>query len=172
MPCTRPNAEAKTGFIPQCNAKQEYTSMPNIVWSPQLVIGNPKIDSEHKELIRIANALLRSMNEGRSKNDFSKILHELREYTVFHFNNEEELMHAMNYPDIRKHVDEHTELKRKVKDLQRDVFLGQDVDFVRLREMLKEWLVGHILECDLKIKAFLLAQDEARKSAPEPAEQR
>jgi hemerythrin-like metal-binding protein len=145
--------------------------MSNIVWSPQLATGNPKIDSEHKELIRIANALLRSMSEGRSKNDFSKILHELREYTVLHFNNEEEFMRSVNYPDIRKHMDEHTELKRKVKDFQRDLFLGQDVDFVRLREMLREWLVGHILECDLKIKTFLLAQAESRKSPPEPKEQ-
>jgi hemerythrin-like metal-binding protein len=142
--------------------------MPNIVWSPQLVIGNAKIDGEHKELIRIANALLRSMSEGRSKNDFSKILHELREYTVFHFNNEEEFMRSMNYPDIRKHMDEHTELKRKVKDFQRDIFLGQDVDFVRLREMLKGWLVGHILECDLKIKTFLLAQTESSGAGATP----
>lgn len=147
--------------------------MPNIVWSPQLVIGNPKIDEEHKELIRIANALLRSMNEGRSKNDFSKILHELREYTVFHFNNEEEFMRSVNYPDLRKHMDEHTELKRKVKDFQRDLFLGEGADFVRLREMLKGWLVGHILECDLKIKSYLFAQTASREpaSAPGPTEQ-
>lgn len=147
--------------------------MPNIVWSSQLVIGNPKIDSEHKELIRIANALLRALNEGRNTNDFSKILHELREYTVFHFNNEEEFMRSIKYPDLNTHMDEHTELKRKVKDFQRDLFLGQEVDRTRLREMLKEWLVGHILECDLKIKNYLSPQARPQESgaAPEASEE-
>ena len=142
--------------------------MPNIVWSSQLVIGNPKIDSEHKELIRIANALLRALNEGRNKNDFSKVLHELREYTVSHFNNEEEFMRSIKYPGLNAHVDEHTELKRKVKDFQRDLFLGQDVDRARLREMLKEWLVGHILECDLKIKNYLTLQAQSQESGSDP----
>jgi hypothetical protein len=50
----------------------------NIVWSDTLSIGKAEIDAEHKQLIRIANSLLRAMQEGRNKNDFAKILHELR----------------------------------------------------------------------------------------------
>lgn len=137
--------------------------MPNIVWSPQLAIGNPKVDDEHKELIRIANAVLRALNEGRDKAEFGKLLHALREYTVFHFNNEEEFMRSINYPDIRRHMDEHTELKRKVKDFQNELFHGQKIDVNRMRDMLKEWLVGHILNCDLKIKTFLALQDNSQK---------
>lgn len=132
--------------------------MPNIVWSPQLAIGNPKIDDEHKELIRIANSVLRALNEGRDRAEFGKLLHALREYTVLHFNNEEEFMRSINYPDILQHMDEHTELKRKVKDFQNELFRGQKINVTRMRDMLKEWLIGHILNRDIKIKTFIAYQ--------------
>jgi len=133
--------------------------VPNIVWSDTLSIGKTEIDAEHKQLIRIANSLLRAMQEGRNKNDFAKILHELREYTVFHFNNEEEYMRSIGYPDLNKHMEEHNILKRRVKDFQHSVFIGENVEFGLLREMLKDWLVGHILSCDLLIKEYLASKD-------------
>lgn len=133
--------------------------MPNIVWSETLSIGKMEIDAEHKQLIRIANSLLRAMQEGKNKNDFAKILHELREYTVFHFNNEEEYMRSIGYPDLNKHIDEHNILKKRVKDFQHSVFIGDKVQFDALREMLKDWLVGHILSCDLLIKEYLASNN-------------
>lgn len=133
--------------------------MPNIVWSETLSIGKMEIDAEHKQLIRITNSLLRAMQEGRSKNDFAKILHELREYTVFHFNNEEEYMGSIGYPDLNKHIEEHNRLKKRVKDFQHCVFIGDKVECDALREMLKDWLVGHILSCDLLIKEYLASKN-------------
>jgi hemerythrin len=120
---------------------------------------NAEIDAEHKQLIRIANSLLRAMQEGRNKNDFAKILHELREYTVFHFNNEEEYMRSIGYPDLNKHVEEHNILKKRVKDFQHCVFIGDKVEYDALREMLKDWLVGHILSCDLRIKEYQMPKN-------------
>lgn len=134
--------------------------MPNIVWSETLSVGRMEIDTEHKQLIRIANSLLRAMQEGRKKNDFAKILHELREYTVFHFTNEEEYMRSIDYPDLARHMEEHNILKRRVKDFQHSVFIGEKVEFGPLREMLKDWLVGHILSCDLLIKGYLASKNE------------
>ena len=133
--------------------------MPNIVWSETLLIGKLEIDAEHKQLIRIANSLLRAMQEGRNKNDFAKILHELREYTVFHFNNEEEYMRSIGYPDLNKHIEEHNILKKRVKDFQHSVFIGDKVEYDALREMLKDWLVGHILSCDLRIKEYQMPKN-------------
>jgi len=134
-------------------------NVPNIVWSETLAIGKMEIDAEHKQLIRIANSLLRAMQEGKNKNDFAKILHELREYTVFHFNNEEEYMRSIGYPDLNKHIDEHNILKKRVKDFQHSVFIGDKVQYDALREMLKDWLVGHILSCDLLIKEYLASNN-------------
>lgn len=134
--------------------------MPNIVWSETLSVGRMEIDAEHKQLIRIANSLLRAMQEDRNKNDFAKILHELREYTVFHFANEEEYMRSIDYPDLGDHMEEHNILKRRVKDFQHSVFIGETVEFGLLREMLKDWLVGHILSCDLLIKGYLASKNE------------
>jgi len=133
-------------------------NVPNIVWSETLLIGKMEIDAEHKQLIRIANSLLRAMQEGRSKNNFSKILHDLREYTVFHFTNEEDYMRLIGYHDLNKHIEEHNILKKRVRDFQHSVFIGDKVECDALREMLKDWLVGHILSCDLLIKEYLASK--------------
>jgi hemerythrin-like metal-binding protein len=131
--------------------------MAQITWTEQLRIGNPSIDTEHQKLIQIANSLLDVMKNGLPKSEFVKILSELREYTVFHFTNEEEYMRSINYPGLNHQIDEHNQLKRRVKDLQSAVFRGEKISHDELRAMLKEWLVGHILNSDLKIRDFVLA---------------
>lgn len=127
-------------------------------WTEELSVGNAGVDEEHKRLLHIANSLLAAMEKGRPKNEFAKILHELREYTVFHFNNEEDYMRSIGYPELPAHVEEHEKLKRRVKDLQQSVFLGEKVDVKLLKEMLRDWLIGHILSCDLLIKGYLASR--------------
>lgn len=137
--------------------------MPQIVWTDQLSIGNSAIDAEHQKLIQIANALIEAMKNDLPKPEFVKILHELREYTVFHFNNEEQYMRGIKYPGLNQQIDEHNQLKWRVKDLQSSVFRGEKISHDELRATLKEWLVGHILNSDLKIRDFVLAQKTAPK---------
>jgi len=137
--------------------------VPNIVWSETLSVGKMEIDAEHKQLIRITNSLLRAMQDGRNKNDFAKILHELREYTVFHFANEEEYMRSIGYPDLASHMEEHNILKKRVKNFQHAVFIGENAESGPLREMLKDWLVGHILSCDLRIKEYQMLRNVERE---------
>lgn len=43
---------------------------------------------------------------------------------------------------MNKHMEEHNILKKRVKDLQHSVFIGENMKFGRLREMLKDWLMG------------------------------
>jgi hemerythrin-like metal-binding protein len=131
--------------------------MPQIAWSDQLSVGNPTIDAEHQKLLQIANTLIEAMNNGLPKPEFVKILSELREYTVFHFNNEETYLRGIKYPELNQQIDAHNQLKRRVKDLQSAVFRGEKISHDELRAMLKEWLVGHILNVDLKIRDFALA---------------
>ena len=139
--------------------------MSKIVWSDELSISNLKIDDQHKKLIDIANNLLQAIHNNASKKEFSTILHDLREYTVSHFNDEEEYMKSIGYPNLNQHVEEHQQIKRKVKDFQHSVFLGENVDKNLLREMLKNWLIEHILNCDLQIKEFINSQNSEKTSS-------
>lgn len=135
--------------------------MSQIVWTDQLRVGNAAIDTEHQKLIHICNALIDAMQHGLPKPQFTKILSELREYTVFHFNNEEEYMRSIKYPGLNQQIDEHNQLKRRVKDLQSSVFRGEKISHDELRATLKEWLIGHILNSDLKIRDFLQAHSSS-----------
>jgi hemerythrin-like metal-binding protein len=138
--------------------------MSNINWSDELSISNFKIDEQHRKLIDIANNLLQAIHKNAPKKEFSTILHGLREYTVFHFNDEEEYMKSIGYPYLNQHVDEHMQIKKKVKDFQHSVFVGDYIDKNLIREMLKSWLIDHILNCDLKIKEYINSKESEKNS--------
>jgi hemerythrin-like metal-binding protein len=155
-PCAR-GAGGSSFCSPIIILEAQGVFMPQIFWTDQLSIGNAAIDTEHQKLLQIANALIEAMKNDLPKPEFVKILHELREYTVFHFTNEEEYMRSIKYPDLNEQIDAHNQLKRRVKDLQSAVFRGEKISHDELRAILTEWLVGHILNVDLKIRDFVLA---------------
>ena len=97
-------------------------SQPRIIWNEQLSVGVAIIDSQHKELIRIANLLLDGVARGDGRDAVDMVVKKLREYTVFHFNSEEGLMEDIRYPDRHVQAREHHRLKKEVKDFQRQLY--------------------------------------------------
>ncbi len=96
--------------------------MHQLKWNKELSVDVPLIDDQHKELIRIANGLIKGISRGCTPNTINNVLGKLREYTVFHFNSEEKLMEEVRYPDRGEHEIEHRRLKTSVKDFQRRIY--------------------------------------------------
>lgn len=137
--------------------------MPKILWNPTLSLGIESIDSEHQRLIEISNRLLASAKNGKMLE--SKLLfHELREYTVTHFKNEENYMLRVKYPGLWKHKIEHAELKRSVKLFQDNIYRQNKIHAGEVCEFIKHWLIDHVLYTDMDIKKFLAQETEVTKS--------
>lgn len=132
--------------------------MGKIVWSDALSLGNETIDSEHKRLIKIANAIIRLAREDMGKKKIINAMQYLREYTVFHFQNEEKFMSQIQYPLSDAHSAEHAELKHQVKSYQYALFHSVVITGDELLDFMKKWLIDHILNSDLKIKEFQIEQ--------------
>ena len=66
--------------------------MQKIEWTEELEVGVEMIDSQHHALIDIANNVIEAVENGEDKEAVDKTITKLREYTVFHFNEEEKLM--------------------------------------------------------------------------------
>lgn len=138
--------------------------MPKLEWNDSLSLGIYRIDSQHMQLIEVANDFLDSARQGHDQEAVQKTLARLREYTVNHFRDEEAYMKEIHYPRRGEHEGEHRNLVHRVKQFQRDLYKHRDITIDTLRDFLREWLVGHIINSDLKIAEWLRAEEE-RKAA-------
>jgi len=121
-----------------------------ISWSSKIETGIKKFDDQHKELVRLLNKFYSAINEGRSKSVLGEILKELANYTVYHFQSEEEAFRQFNFPEKDEHIRIHKDLVNQVVKIIKDFEAGKDVVSVNLLQFLKEWVVKHIMGDDMK----------------------
>ncbi|WP_281761027.1 bacteriohemerythrin [Pseudodesulfovibrio nedwellii] len=138
--------------------------MNKLEWSPELSVGQKDVDEQHKELIRIANGLINAVSIGRGKRTIQNVVQKLREYTVFHFSNEEGMMEQMRFPERGQHAAEHLRLKLLVKNYQRKLYKNENVNAEEVLDFMKDWLLGHILTFDRGFATYIVAFNEAEKA--------
>lgn len=117
-----------------------------IPWEKQYEIGIPKVDGEHQELLSKINTLITCMN---TKRGIEKAFAELKQYTVFHFDEEEEYMRSINYPSYESHKRVHEKLLSTVGKFEADLKSGK-LERDKLASFLKNWLFTHIMGIDTK----------------------
>jgi len=127
------------------------------LWDDSYVLGNEKVDRQHRQLFDLVNTLVHNIDDGSDSEKVKKSLDFLVNYTVQHFNDEEELQISSKFPGYESHKKMHEDFKLVVVDLvQRfndtgsSAALGEDI-----RTIVVKWLVDHILTEDKKIGIHL-----------------
>lgn len=125
--------------------------MSELVWKSEYAIGHFQTDNEHKELISLANKVIRFANNGEDIRNIRDALKTLRQYTLIHFRNEEDYMERIGYPDIKQHQECHEELVARMNEV---ITNNTNVnDLVHgLKRLMVLWVIEHIIHEDLKIK--------------------
>ncbi|WP_320006516.1 bacteriohemerythrin [Maridesulfovibrio sp.] len=129
--------------------------MGRVEWNDGLNLGIKKIDEQHKELVGIINGVLEAFESGETDTAIDKLLKQLKEYTVHHFNAEEKYMEEIEYPWLSEHKRMHASLKQSVKSLQAARFHMEKVSVKDVKVLLSSWLIEHILRVDYKILKFM-----------------
>lgn len=128
--------------------EEARTVLPLIEWNDSLSVEIDSIDDQHKKLLEILNALHDPNLLSQGPEKVQAILNELVEYTVYHFNHEEELMRRHQYPDIENHLAAHRTLVEQVGKFQADFQAGKAKLSGELFKFLRSWLNGHIRGTD------------------------
>jgi hemerythrin len=136
--------------------------MQGLTWSGKLEVGISKIDDQHRTLVDIANRVVQAVQEKLGTLGVDEIVKELREYTVVHFQDEEEQMDLLQYPGRGAHHLEHERLKQQVKQWQRDIYLKEMLTVDEVLVFLRSWLLDHILHSDMAFKSWLAENNPAR----------
>ncbi len=132
--------------------------MSLINWDDSYSVHIKKIDEQHKGLVKLVNELHDAMSQGAANDVLNKVLNSLVDYTIIHFNTEEELLKTYNYPDHQTHKAEHDKLTEQVKDFQVKFQEGKSTITYELMDFLSDWLINHILDSDKKYVSYLTSR--------------
>jgi hemerythrin-like metal-binding protein len=125
---------------------------PYIAWKAEYSVGEPSLDAQHRQIIEFINELHVSMQRGVAHQAIRPFLDQLVQYTVNHFQAEEKLMAARQYPDFVPHQALHEKMRQRTMALRNNANLVTGRD---LLVFLKEWWCNHIQEQDKKYTPYL-----------------
>ena len=123
-----------------------------IVWKSFYGVGDAILDSQHKQILAIISDLYTAIGEGRDQALLKPLLDRLHEYTISHFDYEEQVMQDHAYAAFAEHKTLHDWLRRRTVELRAHMNLVTGPD---LLHFLKEWWVGHIQSQDKQYAPYL-----------------
>jgi hemerythrin len=135
--------------------------MEEYQWDGSLETGHKLIDEQHKQLFAAINELLETCRAGKGKEELSKSLDFLTNYTIKHFFEEEQIQQKYQYPEYPNHKQYHDGFKAAVRDLTvRLIMKGASDELIsELREKVGDWLVNHIKIHDFRLAKYLKEKD-------------
>ncbi len=125
-----------------------------ITWDLSYSVGIDKIDNQHKKLVEIINVLFESFSNGKAERIVSDVIHELVEYTEYHFKIEEDLFTEHNYPDKEDHILKHKQFVDQVIEWKTKLSEGDNNVHYELINYLKTWLLEHIKGDDVSYSQY------------------
>jgi hemerythrin len=135
--------------------------MEEYQWDGSLETGHKLIDEQHKQLFVAINELLETCRAGKGKEELSKSLDFLTNYTIKHFFEEEQIQQKYQYPEYPNHKQYHDGFKAVIRDLTvRLIMKGASDDLIaELREKIGDWLVNHIKIHDFRLAKYIKEKD-------------
>lgn len=130
-------------------------------------VGVPAVDHDHKVLIGLINGLGEAT---RGDHDVTQViagaLATLIAYTQYHFEREEKMMEACDYPDLETHREEHNALTAEVMALKERFLSGEsDLTIEGMLVFLTGWLNHHILLQDMEYRSYAEGNPAAEAAA-------
>lgn len=139
----------------------KLTPADPFAFTARYLTGIDQIDDEHRHLfdiIRETNALIHNDLLHDKYDEIVHLLDELREYTKYHFNHEEDYMEKIGYPELDAQLRAHTAFVDKLMNINLEeldkIDNYQQEYLLELIHFLAGWLINHILKMDTKIGAF------------------
>ena len=129
---------------------------PIACWQQEYVTGNSQVDGQHQQIFELVNALHDAVVTRKNLYTLQELLGYLANHTIEHFQTEESLMMAVDYPDYDRHKQTHDHLLAKIDNLLLK-FRDRDTRVIttEITQFLVEWLAHHIKGEDQKMIQFL-----------------
>jgi len=124
-------------------------------------VGEKSIDAEHDLQMQLLDSLSQAIQRGGELSPMKYILEQFIEFSDMHFLSEQLVMRLHGYPGYEPHLEEHTRLMKKVREIRANLMKGEHEPSLVLVKELREWLVQHIASEDTAFGVFLKAKEGA-----------
>jgi hemerythrin-like metal-binding protein len=128
--------------------------MEIINWKNEFSVGVKEMDEQHKKLLGMINRLIEEQHTLTDPRTIADLLTEMTDYAQVHFRAEEFLMAEYGYEQIGAQEKQHQAFIDKTISFYSATDIGPNILSVALLDYLGTWLVGHILQEDMKYKNF------------------
>lgn len=129
--------------------------MAYLEWEDKYKVHHEEVDRQHQHLFDLLNRLYDSVMEGSERGTLGEILNDLIEYTVYHFQIEEDLFKTIHYPKSEEHKQIHDDLTQTAVELQEKFSEGSATISFETLDFLRDWLTRHTLEEDQEWGRFI-----------------
>jgi hemerythrin len=127
-------------------------------WNEGLSVHIPEIDAEHQQFIRLVNELNEAIIGRMDVEEIKKRMQSLLDDAVKHFAHEEVLFREWGYPEADEHAIKHAHaldyLSQILGHFERG---GVDYEWIEAGLKVKEALIGHMLNEDMKYRDYCLS---------------
>jgi hemerythrin len=124
-------------------------------WDKKYEIGIPEIDEQHQHLFVLGNqiyALLKDSLRVDKYDEIVTLIHELREYSKYHFSAEEAIMLKIKYRGYFKQKTQHDDFIAVLDSIDLNAIDNdQDKHIEKLLGVVFDWVLEHIIKDDTQI---------------------
>jgi len=124
-------------------------------------VGEKMIDAEHDLQMQLLDSLSQAIQRGGEISPMKYILEQFIEFSDMHFLSEQLVMRLHRYPGYEPHLEEHTRLMKKVREIRANLIKDERQPSLALVEELRTWLIEHIATEDAAFGTFLKAKEGA-----------
>ncbi len=135
----------------------------SVQWTPDLTIGNPTIDRQHRELFACVNEFVEAVRHSPSASHIESVIAFLDKYVHEHFNAEEEYMKEAGYPFLAEQEAQHRRFSKYFSRLKQEIdeefSSGREFLCFRIQIFVLDWLVNHTSKLDRHFAKHLRFQN-------------
>jgi hemerythrin len=133
------------------------TSPWRLEWNEGLSVHIPEIDAEHRQFIYLVNELNEAIGSRMDVGEIKKRMRAILDDAVQHFAHEEELFREWGYPDADEHMIKHEQVLKSLSQIMGNFERGgMEYEWIEAGLKVKEALIGHLLDEDMKYRDYCL----------------
>ena len=118
----------------------------------EYLTGIPQVDEEHTRIFELAEQAYQLLQDEHRYDKYDDLVHlveELKSYTKYHFEHEEEDMESIDYQAIFIQRAQHKAFIQKLDEFEVDEDgLEHQDSIIELLDLITEWLIEHIVKMD------------------------
>jgi hemerythrin len=138
----------------------------HFTWTPEMALGNPKMDIAHRAFVERISAMMES-SPTRFVVEFPALVREIEE----DFHEEEILMEAIDFPSLLPHREQHARVLSGLHHVLPRVLAGDTDAGKQTLDLLSQWFSFHLMTMDAAL-ACALDMAKAQPEVPMPETER